>query len=44
MNTPEPLYTVSSIKFTFEQYFIVHNCKNSNIKIIAYKYLYLIMF
>jgi hypothetical protein len=35
---------MGSIKLTFEQYFIVYNCKNSNTKIFVYKYLYLIMF
>jgi hypothetical protein len=44
MNTLEQLYTMGLIKLIFVLYFMVHNCKNSNTKIIAYKYLYLIMF
>jgi hypothetical protein len=40
----EQLYTVGLTKLTLVQYFMVHNCKNSNIKIFVYKYLHLIMF
>jgi hypothetical protein len=44
MNTLEPLHTVGLAKLTFEPYFIVQNSKNSNTKIIVYKYSYMIMF
>jgi hypothetical protein len=44
MNTLEPLYTVSLTKLTFVLWFIVHNCKNSNIRIFIYNYLHLLMF
>jgi hypothetical protein len=44
MTTLEKLYTVSLVKLTFVQYFIVHNCKNSITRIFVYKCLYLIMF
>jgi hypothetical protein len=43
MNTFEPLYTVGLTKLTFPQYFLVQNYKNSNAKIIIYKYLHFIM-
>jgi hypothetical protein len=39
----EQLYTVGLTKLTLVLYFIVHNYKNSNIKLFVYKYLYLIM-
>jgi hypothetical protein len=35
----EPLYTVGLVKFSFEYHFIVQNSKNSDTKIIIYKYL-----
>jgi hypothetical protein len=44
MNPLEQPYTVGLTKLTLVQYFIVPNCKNLNIKIFVYKYLYLIMF
>jgi hypothetical protein len=44
MNTLEPLYTVGLSKLTFEQYFIVHNYKNSDTKINIYNYLCLKIF
>jgi hypothetical protein len=39
MNPLEPLFTVGLAKFTFEYHFIVQNFKNSDNKIIVYKYI-----
>jgi hypothetical protein len=44
MYSSRELYIVGLIKLTFEQYFIVQNSKNSNTRIIVYKYIHLIMF
>jgi hypothetical protein len=39
MNPNEQLYIVGLTKIVLVQYFIVHNFKNSDTKIIVYKYL-----
>jgi hypothetical protein len=43
MNSLEPLFTVGLTKLTFEPYFNAQNSKNSNIKVIVYKYSHLLM-
>jgi hypothetical protein len=40
----EQIVTVGLTKFIFVLYFIIQNCKNSNTKILVYKYLHMIMF
>jgi hypothetical protein len=44
MNILQPLFTVGLDNFTFEYHFIVQNSKNSDTKIIVYKYLCLKIF
>jgi hypothetical protein len=39
MNPIEPLFTMGLTKLTFMQYFLAQNYKNSNTRIIVYKYL-----